>query len=196
MIRWFTLFLLVIVSTVACAAEPTPTPLPPSPTADPYFAAQGTGEPRGAGYWQLWNSCAPDNRSETAAANGGRQAGWFIMDDLLQEPGILLGELVVATCADGLHFLQGQPLSGSVDPDDVAYPLAAQLLAAQLNLATGAEHCPAVDDAVRSAQLLLVEAGFDGAGKALGPGAEPQDRELAEFLTEQLANYNIGRLCQ
>ena len=70
------------------------------------------------------------------------------------------------------------------------------MLGGQLNLATGAEHCPAVDDAVQSAQLLLLGAGFSGSGEALGPAAPADDRELAQFLTEQLAAYNVGSLCQ
>jgi hypothetical protein len=79
---------------------PAPTVLPPSPipTIDPFFASQGGGEPRTAGYWLARNSCAEDNRADVAAANGGREAGWIILDDLLQDPGILLGGLSVETC--------------------------------------------------------------------------------------------------
>lgn len=163
---------------------------------EPYFASQGGGEPRATGYWLVWNSCATDNHSETAAANGGRAAGWIIMDDMLQDPGIMMGELELLRCQDGLRLLAARPLQGKVSPDDLTYPLAAQLLAAQLNLAATAEYCPAVDDAVLSAQFLLIGAGFEGSGESLGLAAPAEDRELAEFLTNQLFDYNAGILCR
>lgn len=192
----FFLFLSFILLLTACNAQETPVPTPPAPTGDPYFVAQGVGDPRPPGYWLLWNSCAPDNRAEVAAANGGREAGWFLMDDLLDDPGILLGELELIRCQDGIRLLEGLPIMGMVDSEDTAYPLAAQLLAAQLNLAIGAEYCPAVEDAVRSAQILLVSAGFNGSGTVLGSDSQVEDRDLAFLLTQQLAEYNAGALCR
>jgi hypothetical protein len=150
------------------------------------FQRQGEGEPRSAGYWLLWNGCAPNNRAGVAAANGGRAAGWLILDDLLADPGVLLGDLPVATCKQGVRLLQGQDLDGTPRPDDAAYTLAAHLLTAQANLAAGAAYCPAVDEAVRAGQLLLVSLNFDGAGAFLGPEADDEERELALFLIEQL----------
>lgn len=190
---WLIPIPLLLLVGAGCAGVPAAAPTPTRPPAvDPFFAAQGGGEPRGSGYWLLWNGCAPGNRAETAAANGGREAGWIIMDDLLADPGLLLGERAVATCEDGVRLLQG----ASGPADDVASLLAAQLLAAQLNLAVGAEYCPAVEAAVTRAQLLLVGAGFDGAGTGLGPGADAEESELALSLTEQLAQYNAGALCR
>jgi hypothetical protein len=137
--------------------SPSPTPLPPTPapTADPFFASQGGGEPRTVGYWLLWNSCAEGNKADIARANGGRAAGWVILDDLLDDPGILLGALLRARDADGVERT-----------GDVAYDLAAQL-----NLAVGAEFCPAI---------------FDGSGAYLYPGGRLDDRDLALALAEQL----------
>lgn len=51
----------------------------------------------------------------------------------------------------------------------VGFTLAAQLLAAQLNLATGSEYCPASDQAVSQAQLLLLKLNFDGTSGYLDP---------------------------
>ena len=192
---WSLLILLALIASAGCSQAPAPTSTPP-PTVDPFFAANGAGEPRSASYWQLWNSCAPDNRAQTAAANGGREAGWILMDDLLQSPGVMLGEVAVTSCDEGLRFLQARTLSGAAAADSAAYPLAAQLLAAQLNLAAGAETCPAVEDAVRSAQLLLLGADFSGSGEALGSEATAEERDMAEFLTEQLIAYNAGNLCR
>ncbi|NPV07338.1 MAG: hypothetical protein HPY83_05155 [Anaerolineae bacterium] len=50
-------------------------------------ASDGGGGPRPAAYWAQRNMCAPDNRADVARANGGREAGWVLVDDLLADPG-------------------------------------------------------------------------------------------------------------
>jgi hypothetical protein len=62
------------------------------------------------------------------------------------------------------------------------------LLTAQLNLAVGAEYCPAVDEAVRAAQLLLVSRDFDGTGSYFSMAEASRDRETTDFLVQQLRN--------
>jgi hypothetical protein len=131
-----------------------------------------------------------------AAANGGREAGWIILDDLLADPGMLVGHNAVETCKQGINLLDGMDAAGQAKVDDAAYELAAQLLVAQLNLAVGAEFCLAVQDAVQAGQLLLISIDFDGSGDYLGPGDASDDRQLALFLAGQLADYNHGALCQ
>jgi hypothetical protein len=85
-------------------------PLPTqAPTNAPFVASDGGGEPRSAGHWLLWNSCAPGNRAATAAANGGRAAGWIILDDLLVDPGVLVGGYAVETCEQGDGFQPHRP---------------------------------------------------------------------------------------
>jgi hypothetical protein len=177
---------------------PAPTPIPPTlaPTVDPFFANQGGGEPRTAGYWLIWNSCAEGDKAGVAAANGGREAGWVILDDLLDDPGILLGGLPVETCRQGIDLLGARDVDGLERAGDAVYDLAAQLLAAQLNLAVGAEFCPAIEDSVRAGQLLLLSLEFDGSGAYLGPGAAPDDSNLALALAEQLRVYSTGALCR
>ena len=162
---------------------------------DPQFKSFGAGEPRSAGYWLIWNSCAENNQSETARANGGRTAGWIMMDDLLADPGILVGILKVETCQQGVNLLQIRNLQGIEMKNDVSYILAAQLLSAQLNLATGSKYCSASDQAVSKAQLLLLELNFDGIGSYLGPPRSDNKVENAQKLIEQLAQYNSGILC-
>lgn len=56
--------------------------------------------------------------------------------------------------------------------------------------------CPAVDEAVQAGQLLLLSLQFDGTGKAPGANPPSEDREVAQFLAEQLAAYNVGSLCR
>ncbi|MHB1317167.1 MAG: hypothetical protein ACYCYF_00960, partial [Anaerolineae bacterium] len=101
---------ITIMCAAGCAAPRSPVPAvtpehTPIPRAavEPLFVSDGGGEPRSAGYWMLWNNCAPENRAKMARANGGRAAGWILMEDLLADPGILLGELPVETCAQGLN---------------------------------------------------------------------------------------------
>jgi hypothetical protein len=195
-IRFLTLLIFATLA-AACAAPPplSPTALP-APTADPLFLSDGRGDPRTPGYWLLWNACAPDNRAETARANGGRAAGWLLVDDLLQDPGILVGDLALATCEQAVRLLQRQPIAGSAAPDDAAYSLATELVAAQLNLAAAAESCPAAEQAVQAAQLLLISVGFNGAGAYLPPAAAAADHDLALSLAALLTDYNSGALCR
>lgn len=138
----------------------------------------------------------PDNRAKTAATNGGRAADWIILDDILVDPGILLVELRVENCEQGINLLQRLDVDGIERGGDAAYQAAAQLLAAQVNLAAGAEYCPAVDQAVAAGQLLLISQEFDGQGGYLGPPVTSQDIVTAEILIEQLAKYNAGELCR
>lgn len=162
---------------------------------DPQFKSSGGGEPRSAGYWLIWNTCTEGNQSEVAQANGGREAGWILMDDLLKDPGILIGTVQIETCEQGVNLLNTENLQGNEMSSDAAYILAAQLLAAQLSLAVGSEYCPASDQAVSEAQLLLVGLDFDGTGRYLGPPRADKNVETARRLTEQLVSYNSGALC-
>jgi hypothetical protein len=198
----------------ACVAQPSQAPtlaqsvasspsalLPPTitqsrSTPKSLSTSSNGGEPRTTGYWLLWNACADGNQAETAKANGGKQAGWIIMDDLLAEAGVLVGTLQIETCKQGVSLLQGRNLQGAEMKNDAAYTLAAQLLAAQLNLATGSEYCPASDQAVSQAQLLLLGLNFDGMGGYLGPPLAGSNIDKAKMLTEQLADYNSGVLCR
>jgi hypothetical protein len=165
------------------------------PTSESLFISSGGGEPRTTGYWLLWNSCSEGNQAETARANGGQEAGWIILDDLLADPGVLIGMLQVETCQQGADLLQGRDLAGADHGNDPAYTLAAQLLAAQLNLASGAKTCPGAEGAVKAAQLLLLSLGFDGTQGYLGPPVASQDRDTALILAAELAKYNGGALC-
>jgi hypothetical protein len=155
-------------------------------------ASSGGGDPRPPAYWSLWNSCAPDNRADLAAANGGREAGWVLVDDLLANPGIALGDHLLTSCDESLALLEGQKASGEETGDPI-YALSAELLAAELNLNVGAESCPAAEEAVLAAHILLSSNNFDG------QSASPLDAEADGALfriTELLALYNAGTLCR
>ncbi len=155
-------------------------------------ASTGGGDPRPPGYWAVWNTCAPDNRSAEAAASGGREAGWLLVDDVLADPGIGLGDHLLGSCEESVALLQGLSGAGG-ETSDPAFELAGQLLAAELNLTAGAETCAVADEAVVGAHLLLSTANFDGVSASLldaeAGGAVPR-------LVELLAVYNSGQLCR
>jgi len=151
------------------------------------------GDPRTIGYWKNWNTCTGGNQAATAAANGGAAAGWYILDDLLNNPGYTIGVLQLdgSDCEDAVSILDKRDLSGKKRASDGAYNLASQLLAAQLNLSAGAETCPAVVEAVNAGQTLLADIGFDGTGGYLKGRKGAEANELAAILDE----YNNGFLC-
>ena len=154
-------------------------------------ASDGGGGPRPPAYWALWNTCAPDNRAAEAKENGGRTAGWVLVDDVLADPGIQLGDHLLASCPESLALLRGLDAEGE-DTEDPAYALAAQLLAAELNLNVGAETCPIAEEAIFGAHLVLSTANFDGIS------VSPLDAEASgglPRLVELLTAYNIGILC-
>ncbi len=156
------------------------------------LASSGGGQPRPAAYWAVWNTCADDNRAAEAEANGGRAAGWVLVDDILAFPGVGLGDHVLTTCEESVALLGGRTGAGD-DTEDPAFALAAQLLAAELNLNVGSETCPAAEEAVIGAHLVLATARFDGVSAtpldAEGGGALPT-------LLELLTAYNTGDLCR
>jgi hypothetical protein len=142
----------------------------------------------------VWNTCAPENRAEIAAANGGRKAGWFLMDDLLMDPGIQLGDFPVATCEEGLALLESWTASGEATADP-AYELARLLLTAELNLGTGAETCPIVEEAVVGGHLVLSNIGFTGTGEYTAAFSDEIANAIPTLL-ELLDAYNKGELCR
>lgn len=176
--------------------------LPPSTTATPLDilanlppearASTGGGDPRSPAYWAVWNTCAPGNRAVEAEANGGRAAGWVLVDDVLADPGIGLGDHLLMSCEESVALLQGRTGTGE-ETADPAYDLAGQLLAAELNLTVGAETCPVAEEAVVGAHLVLSSANFEGVSTS------PLDAEAGGALPRLvglLALYNSGELCR
>jgi hypothetical protein len=189
--------LLAACSTAPVKSLPTAVLSTPFPTPDSLYHSDGGGEPRGPGYWLVWNTCTEGNQSATAKANGGRQAGWVLLDDLLADPGIMMGPDEVKTCQQAAAILGGKPSENTPENDLHFYRLAAALLTAQLNLAIPAESCPAVEQAVQAGQLLLVSVGYHpGNASAISSQDPAKDSQLADFLSGQLDQYNLGELCR
>jgi hypothetical protein len=153
------------------------------------------GAPRTPGYWKNWNTCSTGNQPQTASKNGGPGEGWYLLDDILNDPGITWGNFTIGGCEQGVSILDQRDLdSGRKRASDAAYTLAMHLLAAQLNFAAGAATCPDAVDAVVAAEALLVSISFDGTGRYLRPNNPLYQEALA--LAYTLDQYNNGNLCQ
>jgi len=154
------------------------------------------GDPRTIGFWKNWNTCSGGNQVVTAAKNGGPSAGWYILDNLLPQQ---LGLYQVSSCDQGIKIVSKQDRIGGNRANDAAYELAAQLLAASLNLAAGARTCQEAQQAVIDGQALLQQIGFNGEGTYLPnkriKGRDLDTRERALALATTLDEYNNGRLC-
>ena len=152
-------------------------------------------EPRTIGFWKNWNTCTGGNQNQTAAASGGPDAGRYLLDDLLSDPGYTIGILRLdgEDCVAAVNILDKRQIEGQKMASDAAYNLAAQLLAAKLNLSAGAETCQEAVEAVNAGQALLNSIKFDGTGNYL----RPRDARYpaANQLAATLDTYNNGNLC-
>jgi hypothetical protein len=141
------------------------------------------------GFWKNWSSCS-----------GGRQDP--ILDETLASfsgGGVLIGDLFVDTCQEATRILDKSKVNnGKKTSNDAAYGLAAQLLAAQLNVQAGAGACTAATDAITAGQMLLDQINFNGTGDYLGPkvkGPTLTLRNQALALANTLDQYNNNLLC-
>lgn len=164
------------------------------------FAVNNTPPPQGRahtiGYWKNWASCK---------ASGGKQAP--VLDQTLYDylpsgikvgqvasvvvPGGigLFGELANSTgdCSHAVSLLNKQDFSGKKQASHPLYNMAAQLVAAELNLAAGAYSCQKVADTISGANTLLDKYGFTGFNQ---PSLTAGDAAAANALATTLDNYN------
>ena len=163
-------------------------------TNDDQPANEPGGDPNTLGYWKNWNGCTSGSQSQTAAQNGGAEEGFFLVEDHLPQT---IGNLIIDNCEDAVAILDKRTLSeeGKKSANDAAYEVAAQLLAAKLNLAAGAETCQAVLDATAEADALLDSIDFDGTGSYLSAKSKDLLRNEALTLAATLDEYNNGILC-
>lgn len=148
----------------------------------------GAGETRSSRDWIEWSTCGDGSRAETAAANGGPAAGWFLVDDLLADPGIALGGWRVMTCRDAVQILHG----GTGNP---LAALAQQLFTAKLNFEGGSGRCEAATDLVVAGDGLLTHIAYGGPATAADTLEDETVTSLAN-VAGLLSTYNAGVLCQ
>jgi hypothetical protein len=145
------------------------------------------GDARTIGYWRNWSSCSGGKQYDKALAAG--ELGWTLDGNLPQ----WVGDLNVNTCEIGVLVLAKRDLAGKNMASDAAYNMAAQLLAAKLNVSAGAGFCTAATDAIAAGQQLLDDINFIGTGQYLRPG-HPRYTE-AQNLAALLDSYNNNTLC-
>jgi len=168
----------------------------------------GQGEPRTPGYWKNWSTCSGGNQAAIALANGGWQAGFWLLDDVLNPAvggGVTWDDILadpfifpIDSCELGVSILSGLDFADGTNRNlDAAYTLAKHLLAAQANFIAGARTCDAATDAALEAETLLDKYDFDATGPFLDTWTKPlgADYAYALELAAILDQYNNGRLC-
>jgi uncharacterized repeat protein (TIGR01451 family) len=174
------------------------------------------GEPRTPGYWKNWSSCTGGGQYQNAINRGGGPAGFWTLDELLNNPGFTIGSMVVNgvwnddqfkfqnaprnnDCVEAVRILdKSDAKDGKKKASDAAYELATALLAAKLNFAAGAETCQAAQNAANAGQTLLASISFTGTGSYLPStvkGTLATKRAQALALAKTLDQYNNGNVC-
>jgi len=171
------------------------------------------GAPRTPGYWKNWNTCTGGGQQYTAAANGGWEEGFWLIEDVLDPSiggGIVWDDILtdeftftITGCELAVDILDkrlvGDPsivADGRKVASDPFHNLATSLLAAQLNFGAGACTTQDVQDAALEAEALLDAVDFDGNEYALRGNAKKSDEGiLANELAVYLDDYNNGEFC-
>jgi hypothetical protein len=161
------------------------------------FAIDNTAPPGGLqrtiGFWKNWSSCSK-----------GKQAPVLDRTLATSEPdGIAIGRLtlhgrasrpdVSPDCTKAFNLLDKTTIDGKKKmASDPAFNMAAQLLAAKLNVLAGAGTCAASTTAIADGQALLYAIAFDGLTHTKLTAAQTTQ---ANALAVTLDRYNNGLLC-
>jgi hypothetical protein len=160
------------------------------------FTIDNTPPPGGRaltiGFWKNWSgNCTGGGQGatlQTVLANFPIAFGQITH-------GVFIGDLYVdQPCTEAVPILDKREVgvNGKKQASDPAYALAAQLLAAKLNLQAGAGVCPPVLNAINQAQALLDLINFTGSGTYLKK-MNPAQAALANCLATWLDDYNNNR---
>ena len=153
------------------------------------------GLARTIGFWKNWASCA---------SSGGNQKPALDQTLAAAEPaGITIGTLTLhgarvkpntaPDCLKAVRLLNKSTIdTGKKMSSDPAFNLAAQLLAAKLNVTAGAGTCPAAVSAINDAQTLLAAVHFNGITHDRLTAAQTTQ---ANNLATTLDRYNNNLLC-
>jgi hypothetical protein len=146
------------------------------------------------GYWKNWSSCTGGKQKPIldqkllAAANAGTP---FTLGLLVLDPNVLGA---ATACKDAVRILSKSTIgNGTKKASDPLFNMAAQLLAADLNVFSGAATCAAATTAISQAHALLVKYSFDG--NTYSPKLTKADATLAQSLASKLDRYNNNLLC-
>jgi len=153
------------------------------------------GDARTIGYWKTHASCS---------TTGARKRPKLDQTLAAAEPtGIRIGDLflhgstgtpnVAPDCLKAVRILNKSRIdNGAKMASDPAFNLAAQLLAAKLNIVAGAGTCSAANTAISQAQALLDAINFNGVTHLTMTSTQ---KTQANALASQLDKYNNNTLC-
>ncbi len=139
------------------------------------------------GYWKNHASCSGTGASKTP-----------VLDQTLAKAdptGIQLGSLTLhaGDCKKAVALLNKSDInSGKKMASNPLYGLAAQYLAAELNIISGAGSCPAANSAIATAQGLFTKYSFTGTGNYT---LSKTDAAAANAAASTLDQYNNNQLC-
>jgi hypothetical protein len=146
------------------------------------------------GYWKNWSSCTGGKQKQVldnkllAAANAGTP---MTLGLLVLDPNVL-GK--ATACKYAVAILNKSTITkGTKKSSDPLFNMAAQLLAADLNVFSGAGTCAASTSAITQAHALLDKYKFDG--DSYTPKLTAADATLANSLATKLDKYNNNKLC-
>jgi hypothetical protein len=145
------------------------------------------------GYWKNWSSCTGGRQKPTLdqtllkATQAGNPVtlGLLVLNPVTQSPSTV--------CTNAVNILNKSTLGGKKMASDPLFNMAAQLLAADLNVGSGAGQCAASASAINQAHALLTTYKFDGNGYT--PKLSTADANLANSLATTLDKYNNNKLC-
>lgn len=160
------------------------------------------GNARTPGYWKNWNNCSNGNQSQTAARNGGKDAGFWLMTDHLPHTmwSTASSSFIIESCEQGVAILDERQYGGKGTKlaSDAGYKLAKHLFAYQLNKKSGTYNCESAAQTAVLAEALLAKYNFNGTGaKYLSnkDKAVALDYNLALQYAKVLDAYNNNLPC-
>ncbi|MEY3091447.1 MAG: hypothetical protein RIU67_230 [Actinomycetota bacterium] len=169
--------------------------------------------PRSPGYWRNWTSLSKGGQATTSAKNGGWENGFWLTDHVIDQAiggGIRWDDILSDSFAPfwltthhAIEILDMRVVTlntvvgdGKKLASDPARQLARNLLAAQLNVGSGACTTPEVLAAIVQAETLLDKYDVDGKRSTAYPiGKQGTDAALARTLSGLLDQYNNGMIC-
>ena len=153
------------------------------------------GDARTIGYWKNWSSCTGGKQYIKAQQQNelNKTLDFYLpANSGLYPIGDIAGPL---TCQQAVYLLgKSDMVTGKKMASDPAYNLAAQFIAAKLNVLAGAATCPAATTAIAAAQTLLDAVNFTGTGSYKNSMTASQITQ-ANSLASTLDSYNNNTLC-
>lgn len=137
------------------------------------------GERGTLGFWKTHSCEAPGKQTDQVTKN-------------LPLP---LGSYTVTDCHVAVRILSKQNTAKQNKASDPLFNMAAQLLAAELNVKAGASTCPTATSVISQANALLAKYSWTPVGNGYTGKLSAADKTLAGTLATQLDAYNNGGLC-